>query len=136
MSSHNRLEVSLLTVFLTVQRYQPVLFRFTSVTLIMLVFPCAKVVMLPLRVSCCHTYWIGPVPLSRLQRIHIVEPSTGDASLINRYGLLTGTVQHTCRPISEQEGQCQKNSGLQTERVPFLSAFLTFGCDSAVYANY
>lgn len=95
VSSHSRLERSLLTALLATQRYHPVWLRLTSVTLITLVLPCAKVEMLPLRVSCCHTYWIGPVPFSRLQRIHIVDPSTGDTSLIRRYGLLTGTVSKT-----------------------------------------
>lgn len=92
VSSHSRFELSLLTALLATQRYQPVWLRLMSVTLMMLESPCAKVEMLPLRVSCCHTYWIGPVPFSRLQRIHIVDPSTGDTSLMRRYGLLTGTV--------------------------------------------
>lgn len=95
VSSHRRFELSLLTALLATHRYQPVWFRLTSVTLMMLLFPCAKAVMLPLRVSCCHTYWIGPVPFSRLQRIHIVDPSTGEASLTRRLGLLTGTAFKT-----------------------------------------
>lgn len=92
VSSHNRFELSLLTELLATQRYQPVWLRLMSVTLMMLELPCAKTEKLPLRVSCFHAYWMGSVPFSRLQRIHIVDPSTGDASLIKRYGLLTGTV--------------------------------------------
>lgn len=91
VSSHKRLELSLLTALVATQRYQPVWFLLMSVMLMRLLLPWATTVMLPLWVSCCHTYWIGPVPFSRLHRIHIVEPSTGDTSLSNRYGLLTGT---------------------------------------------
>lgn len=95
VSSNNRLEVSLLTGFLAIQRYQPVWLRLTLVMLITLLLLCAMTEMLPLRGWCCHTYWMGPVPFSRWQRIHIVDPSTGDASLIRRKGLLTGTVLRT-----------------------------------------
>lgn len=92
VSSHNRFELSLLTELLATQRYQPVWLRLTSVTLTTLELPRAKAVMLPLRVSWFHSYWMGSVPFSRVQCIHMVDPSTGDASLIRRKGLETGTV--------------------------------------------
>lgn len=95
VSSHNRFELSLLTELLATQRYQPLWLRLTSVTLITLELPRAKAVMLPLRVSWFHSYWMGSVPFSRVQRIHMVDPSTGDASLIRRKGLETGTVART-----------------------------------------
>ncbi|TNN63481.1 hypothetical protein EYF80_026331 [Liparis tanakae] len=92
VSSHSRLELSLLTSLLATQRYQPVWLRLMLVTLITLASPRAKAETLPPRVSCCHAYRIGPVPLSRLQRIHMAEPSTGDASLIRSFSMLTAAL--------------------------------------------
>lgn len=54
VSSHKRLELSLLTGLLAAHRYQPLWLRLTSVTLMTLELPSAKTEMLPFRVSCFH----------------------------------------------------------------------------------